>query len=115
MEQQRKEKRKELIQELQERVKQVQYEISRLERDIIVAEDEKKIHEEDLRFHLDLIQELGGFEDEEDEESELEIVQKPEQETRKLTAAEKQEAKDKARAWHLDRKREKERKERKTG
>jgi hypothetical protein len=92
----------------------VQYEIVRLERDIIVAEDEKKIHEEDLRFHLELIQELGGFDNASDEDSEIEIINKP-AEGAKITKAEKQEAKDKARAWHLYRKREKERKEKKTG
>ncbi len=82
----------------------------------------EKIHEEDLQFHLQLVKELGGFKSEsEEEEASIEISdpeiqhnlsaisievaksRKPAtQSPRKLTRVEVQEAKGKARAWHLD-------------
>jgi hypothetical protein len=101
----------------------------RLESPIIVATDEKKIHEEDLQFHIELLDELGGFESEEEEEEfSVEIINQVEPTganqavgitgaTDGITTPGKpkkediQEARDKARAWHLDRKREKEKKE----
>ena len=45
----------------------IQVNIARLESQIIVAMDEKQIHEEDLQFYLQLLQELGGFESESEE------------------------------------------------
>jgi hypothetical protein len=54
-------RRLQLIVGLQERIKLIQVNIARLESQIIVAMDEKQIHEEDLQFHLQLLQELGGF------------------------------------------------------
>ncbi len=91
------------------------------------ATEEKNVHQEDLQFHLELLDELGGFESESEEEVFAEAIERPEPEAPcehieitgateaetpkpKLTRAEIQEAKDKARAWHLDRKREKEKK-----
>jgi hypothetical protein len=38
-----------------------------LESQIIVAAEEKLIREEDLQFHLQLLDELGGFESEKEE------------------------------------------------
>ncbi len=115
-----------LKEELRERISEIQRDITRLERDIIVATEEKYVHQEDLQFHLELLDELGGFDSDSEEEIFEEAVERPAQELpskpteitgvaeteipRKLTRAEIQEAKDKARAWHLDRKREKERK-----
>ncbi len=116
--------------ELRERISIIQKDITKLERDIIVATEEKFVHQEDLQFHLELLDELGGFDTDSDEEIfEEAAVERPVQELprlprepteitgalvteipRKLTRAEIQEAKDKARAWHLDRKREKEKK-----
>jgi hypothetical protein len=118
------ERRAKLKEELRDRIKTIQLDIARLERDIIVATDEKRIHEEDLQFHLELLDELGGFEsEEEDEEISVDIIEEHEVKTSavkretKLTGAEEvarkptkeeiQEANDKARAWHLDRTREK--------
>jgi hypothetical protein len=91
-----------------------------------VATKEKYVHQEDLQFHLELLDELGGFDSDSEEEIFDEVVERPVQELprepteitgaseteipRKLTRAEVQEAKDKARAWHLDRKRDKEKK-----
>jgi hypothetical protein len=120
------ERRAKLKEELRDRIKTIQLDIARLERDIIVANDEKKIHEEDLQFHLELLDELGGFESEEDNEDiSVDIIEEHEIKTsalkretkltgageavRKPTKEEIQEAKDKARAWHLDRTREKKR------
>ena len=114
-------RRQKLLAELQERVKNIQFDIARLESQIITATEEKQIHEEDLQFHLQLIDELGGFEEESETEESVEIIpQEPQQATRgteavditgvaaatpirKPTRAEIQEQKDKARAWHLDR------------
>ena len=45
----------------------IQVNIARLESQVIVAMDEKQIHEEDLQFYLQLLQELGGFESESEE------------------------------------------------
>jgi hypothetical protein len=124
------ESRKErLKKELRDRIKVIQLDIARLERDISVATDKKRIHEEDLQFHLELLDELGGFESEEEEGEEfsVEIINQIEPTGTNhavgLTGAidgtttlgkpkkkEIQEARDKARAWHLDRKRDKERK-----
>ncbi len=92
--------------------------LARLASRIITAEEEKVIEEEDLQFHLRLLVELRGFESESEEEREetlgmldIEVV---EQETArcsgKLNNTEKQEVRDKARAWALDHKREKEKK-----
>jgi hypothetical protein len=120
-------KRNRLIAELQERVQTLQRDIARLETQITVAIDEKRLHEEDLQFHLELLEELGGFtsEEEEDEESSIEVIPAAsgrehvgtritgaaEAEAKRTTSkAEIQEARDKARAWHLDRKKEKEQK-----
>lgn len=114
-------RRQKLLAELQDRVKTIQFDIARLESQIITATEEKQIHEEDLQFHLQLIDELGGFEEESETEESVEIItQEPQQATRgteavditgaaavtprrKPTRAEVQEQKDKARAWHLDR------------
>jgi hypothetical protein len=118
------ERRSKLKDELRDRIKTIQLDIARLERDIIVATDKKRIHEDDLQFHLELLDELGGFHSEEDnKEISVDIIEEHEIKTRevrrdtKLTGAEEvvrkptkeeiQEAKDKARAWHLDRTREK--------
>ena len=60
-------RRLQLIVGLQERIKLIQVNIARLESQIIVAMDEKQIHEEDLQFYLQLLQELGGFESESEE------------------------------------------------
>ena len=108
-------RRRKLLAELQDRVKTIQYDIARLESQIITATEEKYIHEEDLQFHLQLIDELGGFEEESDAEGSIEIIPPQQQTTtavvdpkgaeqeRKPTKAEFQEQKDKARAWHIDR------------
>jgi hypothetical protein len=123
-----------LKEELRERIKVIQFDIARLESQIILATDEKKIHEEDLQFHIELLDELGGFESEEEEE-ELSVeninqvestgANQGENQAVGITGAtdgiktpgeqkpkkeDIQEARDKARAWHLDRKREKEKK-----
>ncbi len=119
-------KRNRLIAELQERVQTLQRDIARLETQITIAIDEKRLHEEDLQFHLELLEELGGFtSEEEDEESSIEVIPAAsgrehvgtpitgaaEAETKRTPSkAEIQEARDKARAWHLDRKKEKEQK-----
>jgi hypothetical protein len=117
-------RRNRLKEELRERVSIIQRDITRLERDIIVATEENNVHQEDLQFHLELLDELGGFDsDSEEEEIFVEVIERQEQEVprehtvltgatkkgtpKKLTRAEIQEAKDKARAWHLDREREK--------
>ena len=60
-------RRLQLIVGLQERIKLIQVNIARLESQVIVAMDEKQIHEEDLQFYLQLLQELGGFESESEE------------------------------------------------
>ncbi len=127
------ERKERLKEELRDRIKTIQLDIARLERDISVANDEKRLHEEDLQFHLELLDELGGFESEEEEgeESSVEIVNQIEPTGADHTVRyavgttgaidgkaksgqpkkeDIQEARDKARAWHLDRKREKERK-----
>jgi hypothetical protein len=108
-------RRRKLLAELQDRVKTIQYDIARLESQIITATEEKYIHEEDLQFHLQLIDELGGFEEESDTAESVEIIPSQQQTTtavgepkgteqaRKPTKAEIQEQKDKARAWHLNR------------
>jgi hypothetical protein len=113
-----------LKEELRERISIMQRDITRFERDIIVATEEKNVHQEDLQFHLELLDELGGFDsDSEEEEIFAEAIERQEQEvpsghtettgaketesSKKLTRAEIQEPKDKARAWHLDREREK--------
>ncbi len=128
-------RRERLKAELRDRIKTIQFDIARVESQIITATDEKKIHEEDLQFHIELLDELGGFDsnsDSEEEDISIEIVKEEEdkqqativqrdtaaeitgaiatQATRKPTKAEIQEAREKAKAWHLDRKREKERK-----
>lgn len=81
----------------------------------------------DLQGHLELLDKLGGFEsDDEEDEVSIEVIEREESErprerqdteitgatksSRKLTWAEKREEKVKAWAWHLDHKREKERK-----
>jgi hypothetical protein len=139
MREQQKEKLKE---ELRDRIKTIQLDIARLKRDIIVATDEKRIHEEDLQFHLELLDKLGGFESEAEEEEDIEEISveigntesEPQHETnandqrtqdteitgvtivqtiRRPTKAEIQEAREKAKAWHLDRTRDKERKQKK--
>ena len=128
-------RRERLKAELRDRIKTIQYDIARVESQIITSTDEKKIHEEDLQFHLELLDELGGFDSDSDAEEEdisIEIVRAEgdqqqatnvqtataveltgaiaTQAARKPTKAEIQEAREKAKAWHLDRKREKERK-----
>ena len=138
----REQRREKLKEELRDRIKTIQLDIARLESDIIVATDEKRIHEEDLQFHLELLDELGGFESETEEEAETEEISVEiintegerhgtnanvhrtqdtteitgatiVQTVRKPTKVEIQEAKEKAKAWHLDRTREKERKQKK--
>ncbi len=104
--------------ELQEHVRLIRVAIEEQE-----TEKQKKIEEvdcviqeykEDLEFHLLLLQEYS--------ESEMKTLEadKPKVETslidserspQKLSREQYQESKDKARAWHLDRKREKERRE----
>ncbi len=115
-------RRQKLLAELQDRVKNIQFDIARLESQIITATEEKQIHEEDLQFHLQLIDELGGFEEESETEESVELIPEEHQQQaasgtevaditgaaaaiqiRKPTRAEIQEQKDKARAWHLDR------------
>jgi hypothetical protein len=115
-------RRQKLLAELQERVKNIQFDIARLESQIITATEEKQIHEEDLQFHLQLIDELGGFEEESETEESVELIPEEHQQQtasgtevadipgaaeviqiRKPTRAEIQEQKDKARAWYLDR------------
>jgi hypothetical protein len=128
-------RRERLKAELRDRIKTIQFDIARVESQIITATDEKKIHEEHLQFHIELLDELGGFDsnsDSEEEDISIEIVKEEgdnqqativqrataaeitgaiaTQATRKPTKAEIQEAREKAKAWHLDRKREKERK-----
>jgi hypothetical protein len=128
-------RRERLKAELRDRIKTIQFDIARVESQIITATDEKKIHEEDLQFHIELLDKLGGFDsnsDSEEEDISIEIVKEEgdkqqasivqrstvveltgaiaTQVARKPTKAEIQEAKEKAKAWHLDRKREKERK-----
>ncbi len=100
--------RRKLLAELQDHVRTIQYDIARLESQIITATEEKYIHEEDLQFHLQLIDELGGFEEESDAEGSVEIIPPQQQTTtavvdpkgaeqaRKPTKAEFQEQKDKA-------------------
>jgi hypothetical protein len=111
---QRRVSRTELIAGLQERIKIIQSDIARLESQISVASDEKRIHEEDLPFHLCLMEELGGFESESNKL--LEVIQNPETAQERISGPNKpakishQEAKDRARAWHIDRQREKIRK-----
>lgn len=78
-----------LIAKLQERIQKIQHEIARLESSIITATEEKKIHEEDLLFHLELLQELGGFQSEDDKL--IELVNQEEC-SRIITCREKQEA-----------------------
>jgi hypothetical protein len=113
-------KRNRLIAELQEHVQALQRDIARLETQITLATDEKRLHEEDLQFHLELLEELGGFtSEEEDEELSIEVIQtasvREQRVDIQITGAaaetkrtpskkEIQEARDKARAWHLDRK-----------
>jgi hypothetical protein len=131
------ERRERLKAELRDRIKTKQFDIARVESQIITATDEKKIHEEDLQFHLELLDELGGFESDSEEEEDISIeivsTEGEQQEAlndqrvpvaevtgaidtqvaRRPTKAEIQEAREKAKAWHLDRKREKERKHKK--
>ncbi len=109
-----------MIAELQERVQTLQRDIARLETQITVATDEKRLHEDDLQFHLELLEELGGFtSEEEDEENLIEVIPvasgREHVDTRTTGAAEAKrtpskaeikEARDKARAWHLVRKKE---------
>lgn len=131
------ERRERLKAELRDRIKTIQFDIARVESQIITANDEKKIHEEDLQFHIELLDELGGFESDSEEEEDISIeivgtegeqqqaLNDPRfpvaqftgaietQVARRPTKAEIQEAREKAKAWHLDRKREKERKSKK--
>ncbi len=46
-----------------------------MESQIIVATEEKPVHEEDLQFHLQLLDELRGFELEEEEEIDIEVIE----------------------------------------
>ncbi len=55
-------------------MKTIQFDIARLESQIITATEEKQIHEEDLQFHLQLIDELEGFEEESVTEESVEII-----------------------------------------
>lgn len=54
-------KRNKLIAELHEQVQNLQHDIARLEMQITLATDKKRLHEEDLQFHLELLEELGDF------------------------------------------------------
>jgi hypothetical protein len=70
-------RREKLKVEIQERIQNIQYNIARLESQIISATDEKKIHE-DLQFHLQLLDELGRFEAESEEKDEaisIEVIE----------------------------------------
>ncbi len=98
----------------------IKSDIARLERNIIVAKEEKAVHEEDLQFHLELLDELGGFESKDEEEASIEVMEGGENKIyleqqknateitgatetpRKSTRAEIQEATEKAKAWQLD-------------
>jgi hypothetical protein len=120
-------RRKDIIDELQERVRNLRANIQLEEYKKLTAIDEydRNIYEynEDLDFYLLLLQEFGAREEDaylsasetEQEQGNLERDQEqhPAGNTQviqpKLTQAERQEARDKARAWHIDRKREKER------
>jgi TolA-binding protein len=69
-----------LIGELQERIKIIQHDIARLEFQINTATEEKRVHEEDLQFHLQLLEELGAFQAEsksEEEKTSIEIIDSP--------------------------------------
>jgi hypothetical protein len=58
-------RRTRLITELWERVRNIQLDIVRLESTIISATEEK----ENLNFHLQLLEELGGFETKSEDEA----------------------------------------------
>lgn len=67
-----------LIAGLQERIKQIQVNIARMESQIVATMDEKQRHEEDLQFNFQLLQELGGFESESEEEEATTEINHPE-------------------------------------
>ncbi len=117
-----------MIQGLQERIQIIKFDIAQQESIIIAVQKEIADHEEDLQFHLHLLEELGGNQEESSSDESIKIVDEAETpaaiivETRladsvrspqTLTRAQFQEQKEWARAWDLDRQRERERCEQK--
>jgi hypothetical protein len=116
-------RRRAIIIELQERVRRIKAEIEEEKEKIEDIEVHIQQKTEDLKFHRVLLHELGVISDidideaeegwTEEEEVGRNTPQKidtslaeSEQSPAKLTRAQYQEQKDKARAWHLDRERE---------
>jgi hypothetical protein len=72
------ERRLPLIQGLQEHIQIIKFDIAWRESIIIAAWKEIADHEEDLQFHLQLLEELGGYPDLSSSDESIEIVDETE-------------------------------------